>query len=77
MITLIVVVVLVGSCVGLICFAAVSDRNARRRGSRVRSSSDMVRAERDIKRNIHALRVFGANPQGTDWDKPDDRRFRR
>lgn len=75
MITVVVVVLLIGGLVALIASAAISDRIARRRGSRPRSSSDMIRAERDLKRNLRALRETGTNPQGTDWDKPDERRF--
>ena len=72
MITLAIIAVVLA----FLAFAAVHDRRARRRGSKLRSSAEMARAERDVRRNVRALKEFRmVNPTGTDWDKPDERRF--
>jgi hypothetical protein len=61
--------------VGLFVALFLWDRRARAHGHRLRSSSDIIRSERDVQRNLRASRSTMHNPLDADWTEPDDRRY--
>jgi hypothetical protein len=63
--------------IGLFLALFLWDRSARKHGHRLRSSSEIIRSERDVHRNIRASDATLHNPLDAKWSEPDARRYKR
>ncbi|HJQ42965.1 MAG TPA: hypothetical protein VJ831_07770 [Jatrophihabitantaceae bacterium] len=67
--------ILIFGLIAMFIGVAVWDRRTRRRGHRLRSSSEIWRAEQDVHRNLRANQEYGGNPNDMQWGTPDEQRY--
>ena len=67
--------ILIFGLIGVFVAVGLWDRHTRRRGHRLRRSSDIWRAQQDVHRNLRANEEYVANPNDMQWGRPDEQRY--